>query len=120
MTGERLDSYTQGLLDRVVVMSKEIGNLQQAYIIANERLNRLTALSIENSKELIEEASRVEDFARLAVEATLLTEQSAIFTNNLELIEGAKKSSNAAQMVHELAVDLRTNKLGKLRDIEKY
>lgn len=119
MTKERLDSYTQSLLDRVVAMSKEIANLQQAYIIVSGRLNRLTAISAENSKELIEEASRVEDFARLAVEATLITEQSAILTNNLELIGAAKKSSVAAKMVHQLAVELRTKKLDKLKNIDK-
>lgn len=66
----------------------------------------------------MEEAAKVEEFAKLAVEATKLTEQSALLTNNQELIDAAKKSSTAALSVHELAMDLRLNKLQNLKEIK--
>ncbi|MBU3613238.1 hypothetical protein [Polynucleobacter sp. MG-27-Goln-C1] len=115
MFDNHLDSYTQSLLDRVVSLTKEIDNLHAAYLIVNNRLNHLASLTEQSSKELIEEAVKVEDFARLAVEATKLTEKSALITNNEDLIRAAKKSSLAASNVHRLAVELRTVKLAKLK-----
>lgn len=111
MSSESIDQYTQSLLDRVLAMTREIDNLRQAYIIVNNRLSNLSSLTEHNYHELIEEAKRVEDFARLAVEATKLTEQSALVTNNAELIAAAKKSAIAASTVHELALELRSSKL---------
>lgn len=115
MSDNHFDSYTQSLLDRVISLTKEIDNLRAAYVTANNRLTHLALLTEQSSKELIEEASKVEDFARLAVEATKLTEKSALITNNNELIRAAKKSSLAAINVHRLAVELRTVKLAKLK-----
>lgn len=114
MTPDEIKIYTQSLLDKIVVMTKEIDNLRAAYITVDSRLNKLSLLTEINIKELVEEASKVEDFAKLAVEASKLTEESALITNNLELIQAAKKSSSAACAVHQLAVDLRVNKLSKL------
>lgn len=107
-------SYEQSLLDRIVSLTHETTNLKTAYLIVNERLNKLTSLAIRTSKELIEETAKVEDFARLAVVATKLTEQSARITNNKELITAAEKSTIAASRVHQLAIELRTIKLKKL------
>ncbi|MDH6303321.1 hypothetical protein M2128_002268 [Polynucleobacter sphagniphilus] len=110
-----MDAYAQSLLDKIVSMGREIGNLREAYMIVNQRLNHLTNATEETVKELLEEAARVEDFAKLAVEATKLTEQSAILTNDSNLMNAAKKSTAAAQTVHQLAVDLRANKLPNLK-----
>jgi len=98
-------------------MGREIDNLRTAYIIVDKRLNKLTSLSAKNAEELIAEAARVEDFARLAVEATKITEESARITNNSALIEAAEKSSAAAVLVHKLATDLRANKLNKIKGL---
>lgn len=114
MTNPSSDSYEQNLLDRVIALTQENENLRAAYLIVNERLGHLAAIAARTSRELIKEAARVEDFARQAVEATKLTEQSALITNNKELIAAAKKSSTAASKVHHLAVELRTVKLAKL------
>ena len=114
MTNQEIDPYAQSLIDRVTSLSREIDHLRNAYIVVNDRLNNLTQINEQNSKELIEEAARVEDFARLAVEATLLTEKSALITNNSNLITAAQKSSKAAKAVYELAVELRFNKISKL------
>ena len=115
MTTDEKDDYVQGLLDRIVAMAQEIENLRVAYTIVNKRLNSLASATEETAKELFAEAARVEDFAKLAVEATKLTEQSAILTNDQNLIDAAKRSKLAAQTVHQLAVDLRSNKLSKLK-----
>lgn len=111
MQENSIDHYTQSLLDRVLVMTREIDNLRKAYLIVNERLTNLSNLTEHNYQELIEEAKKVEDFARLAVEATKITEQSALVTKNPELIAAARKSTIAANTVHELALELRESKL---------
>ena len=113
-----MDNYSQELLDRVVSMTREIDNLRSAYVVVNERLNNLARLTAKSANEILEEGAKVEEFAKLAVEATKLTEQSALLTNNQELIDAAKKSSTAALSVHELAMDLRLNKLQNLKEIK--
>lgn len=113
-----MDNYSQELLDRVVSMTREIDNLRSAYVIVSDRLNSLSLLTAKSASEILEEAAKVEEFAKLAVEATKLTEQSALLTNNQELIDAAKKSSTAAVSVHELAMDLRLNKLQNLKEIK--
>ncbi|AGG33200.1 hypothetical protein D521_0631 [beta proteobacterium CB] len=113
-----MDNYSQELLDRVVSMTREIDNLRSAYVIVSDRLNSLSLLTAKSASEILEEAAKVEEFAKLAVEATKLTEQSALLTNNQELIDAAKKSSTAALSVHELAMDLRLNKLQNLKEIK--
>ena len=113
-----MDNYSQELLDRVVSMTREIDNLRSAYVIVSDRLNSLSLLTAKSASEMLEEAAKVEEFAKLAVEATKLTEQSALLTNNQELIDAAKKSSTAALSVHELAMDLRLNKLQNLKEIK--
>ena len=109
------EPYTQSLLDRIISLTAETNNLRSAYVVVISRLNKLSSLAEQRSRELFEEATKVEDFARLAVEATKLTEKSALITNNTEVIEAAKNSSEAAREVHELAVELRTVKLAKLK-----
>jgi hypothetical protein len=99
-------------------MTREIDNLRSAYVIVSDRLNSLSLLTAKSASEILEEAAKVEEFAKLAVEATKLTEQSALLTNNQELIDAAKKSSTAALSVHELAMDLRLNKLQNLKEIK--
>lgn len=106
--------HEQSLMDRIGSLTREINNLRDAYIIANNRLNKLLSLAAKTSQQLSEEAGRVEDFALLAVEATKLTEQSALLTNNIGLIAAAKKSTFAATTVHSIAIELRTIKLVKL------
>ncbi|MFZ3040004.1 MAG: hypothetical protein WA115_09470 [Polynucleobacter sp.] len=113
-----MDNYSQELLDRVVSMTREIDNLRSAYVIVSNRLNNLSLLTAKSANEILEEAAKVEEFAKLAVEATKLTEQSALLTNNPGLIDAAKKSSTAALSVHALAVDLRLNKLKNLKGIQ--
>ncbi len=115
MAEKEIDSYTQNLLDRIVSMTREIDNLRTAYVVVNERLNNLTTLTEYNVKEILEEAARVEDFAKLAVEASELTEESAMITKNNKLIDAAKKSTLAACAVHHLAIDLRSTKLANIR-----
>jgi hypothetical protein len=34
-----MDAYAQSLLDKIVSMGREIGNLREAYMIVNQRLN---------------------------------------------------------------------------------
>lgn len=114
MTANQLDAYTQGLLDRVIAMTKEIDNLRAAYIAVDNRLNKLTFVTEKNAKELINEASKVEGFAKLALDATKLTEQSSKLTKNIQLIEAAKISRMAAESIYQLAVEIRTLKLPKL------
>lgn len=113
-----MDNYSQELLDRVVSMTREIDNLRSAYVIVSNRLNNLSLLTAKSANEILEEAAKVEEFAKLAVEATKLTEQSALLTNNPGLIDAAKNSSTAALSVHALAVDLRLNKLKNLKGIQ--
>ncbi|QWE17241.1 hypothetical protein [Polynucleobacter sp. AP-Nino-20-G2] len=115
MAEKEIDPYTQSLLGRIVSMTQEIDNLRAAYMIVNERLNNLTALTEYNVKEILEEAARVEDFAKLAVDASKLTEESAIVTKNNLLIDAAKKSTLAACTVHHLAIELRATKLANIK-----
>ena len=115
MTEKSMDPYAQGLLDRVVTMTREINNLREAYLVVNERLNHLTIFTEQHLKDIIEEATRVEDFAKLAVEASKLTEESALITNNQSLIDAAKKSTLAACAVHQLAIELRSDKLPNIQ-----
>jgi hypothetical protein len=115
MTAKELDSYAQGLLDRVVTMTGEINNLRTAYLVINERLNNLTISTGQYLKDILEEVARVEDFAKLAVEASKLTEESALITNNQPLVESAKKSTRAAYAVHQLAIELREEKLANIQ-----
>lgn len=114
MSRRSATNYEQSLLDRVTSLTSETNNLRDAYLIVNKRLNKLLFLAAASSKQLIEEASRVEDFSRLAVEAARMTEQSALITKNDGLIDAAKKSTVAATAVHTLAIELRTIKLAKL------
>lgn len=114
MTEKDSAIHEQSLLDRIGSLTREINNLRDAYTIANNRLNKLLYLAAKTSKQLLEEASRVEDFALLAVEATKLTEQSALLTKDSGLIAAAKKSTFAATTVHSIAIELRTIKLAKL------
>lgn len=114
MTEKDSAIHEQSLMDRIGSLTREINNLRDAYIIANNRLNKLLSLAAKTSQQLSEEAGRVEDFALLAVEATKLTEQSALLTNNIGLIAAAKKSTFAATTVHSIAIELRTIKLVKL------
>lgn len=114
MPANELDTYTQGLLDKIVAMAKEIDHLRAAYIAVNNRLNKLTFATEINTKELINEASQVEDFAKLAVDATKLTEQSSEITKNIQLIEAARISRMTAESIYQLAVEIRTRKLPKL------
>ncbi len=115
MPNNTLDSYSQSLLDRVVSLTKEINNLREAYIIVNDRLNHVSLRTEVGSKKLIEDVAKVEDYARLAVEAARLTEKSALLTKNPEIILAAQNSATAAGQVHELLIELRTEKLAKLK-----
>ncbi|MES2586856.1 MAG: hypothetical protein V4536_08035 [Pseudomonadota bacterium] len=115
MTAKEMDAYTQGLLDRIVTMTGEINNLRAAYLVVNERLNHLTVFTEDRLKDIVEEAARVEDFAKLAVEASKLTEESAMITNDQALIESAKNSTLAAYAVHQLAIELRATKLANIQ-----
>lgn len=114
-----MDDYAQSLLERIASMTQEIDNLRTAYIKVNERLSKLSLHAELTIKELMEEATRVKEFAELGVEATKLTEESALITNNTNLIEAARKSSLAAQAVHQLTIDLIDVKLPNLHPIKE-
>lgn len=114
MSDNQSSSYEQLLLNRVISLTREADNLKTAYLIVNTRLNKLTSLTTQTSKMLMDEAAKVEDFARLALEATKLTEKSALITNNKGLIDAATKSTIAAAKVHCHAVALRTIKMANL------
>lgn len=113
-----MDEYTQELLNKTISMTREIDNLRSAYVVVSNRLNNLSLLTEKSANEILEEAAKVEEFAKLAVAATKLTEESALLTNNSELIDAAKKSSTAASYVHELAINLRLHKLQGLKEIK--
>lgn len=119
MNKNEMDDYAQSLLERIASMTQEIDNLRTAYIKVNERLSKLSLHAELTIKELMEEATRVKEFAELGVEATKLTEESALITNNTNLIEAARKSSLAAQAVHQLTIDLIDVKLPNLHPIKE-
>lgn len=119
MNKNEMDDYAQSLLERIASMTQEIDNLRTAYIKVNERLSKLSLHAELTIKELMEEATRVKEFAELGVEATKLTEESVLITNNTNLIEAARKSSLAAQAVHQLTIDLIDVKLPNLHPIKE-
>lgn len=90
MTDNEKDNYVQDLLNKIATMAMEIANLSAAYTIADKRLNTLSFAAKKTVKELLVEAARMEDASRLAVEASKSTEQSALLTNDSELIVAAK------------------------------
>ena len=41
----KIDAYTQYLLNRVVALRHEVDNLNRAYVIVNERFNKLSSFA---------------------------------------------------------------------------
>ena len=103
MSEDKLSAYTQGLLDTVVSLHKEVDNLRTAYSIVHDRIDALVVLAATNSKEAIAEAVDIEELARLAVVAADVAHKAAVVLIEAGAIETTQKSLVATQETKKAA-----------------
>jgi hypothetical protein len=56
MADDKVSDYAQGLLDTVVVLRKEIHNLEIGYDIIHKRLEKMVVLSDRTTSNAVKEA----------------------------------------------------------------
>ena len=103
MAEEQMSAYTQGLLDTVVSLHKEVDNLRTAYGIVHSRIDALIALAGTNSKDALKEAVDIEELARLAVVAADVAHKAAVVLIEAGAIEKTQNSLTATQETYDAA-----------------
>lgn len=103
MADELKNSYTQGLLDTIMALSKEVANLRTAYDIIHKRIEAMTALSDKSTGDTVKEAIDIEELARLAVVSADTAHKAALILLAAGAIEKTKHTLTATQNTYDSA-----------------
>lgn len=103
MMVKKISAYTQGLLDTVLVLRKEIDNLRIAYDIIHKRIEVITTLSDKTTGDAVREAIDIEELARLAVVAADTAHKAALILLATGAIEKTQSTLTATQNTYDSA-----------------
>jgi len=97
MDYSKLDDYTQGLLDRVVSLSKTVQNLGEGYQIVRERIDTIANLADKTTADAVRESICAEELARLSFLASQLAETGAVLLGDQHLVDLTHSATQAAE-----------------------
>lgn len=97
MADDKISEYSQGLLNTIVSLRKEIDNLRTAYDIIHKRIDAMSALSDKTTADAVTEAIDIEELARLAVIAADIAHKGAIVLTESGAIEKTKNTLVATE-----------------------
>ena len=103
MADDKTISYTQGLMDTIVALSKEIANLRQAYDIIHQRIQTMSALADKTAGDAVKEAIDIEELARLSVVAADVAHKAAVVLLETGAIERTQSTLTATQNTYDTA-----------------
>jgi hypothetical protein len=87
MSEEKFSEYTQGLLNTVVSLRKEIENLKEAYSIIHKRIDVMATLADKTTADAVKEAIDIEELARLSVVAADIAHKAAVVLLKTDAID---------------------------------
>jgi hypothetical protein len=97
-------SYTQGLMDTIMALSKEVANLRNAYDIIHQRIQAMSTLADKTTGDAVTETIDAEELARLTLASAEVAYRAALVLGNGSLIEATQATLLAAGNAHKLAV----------------
>jgi hypothetical protein len=109
-------SYTQGLMDTIMALSKEVANLRTAYDIIHQRIQTMSALADKTTGDALKEAVDIEELARLAVVAADVAHKAAVVLIETGAIEKTQNTLTATQKTfdsaHASTIDSKARETG--------
>jgi hypothetical protein len=103
MAEEKFSEYTQGLLDTVISLRKEVANLREAYSIIHNRIDVMATLADKTTGNAVKEAIDLEELARLAVVAADVAHKAAVLLLKTDGIDKTQKTLSASQDTYDSA-----------------
>jgi hypothetical protein len=103
MADTKTNTYTQGLMDTISALSKEVANLRTAYDIIHQRIQTMSALADRTTGDAVKEAIDIEELARLAVVAADVAHKAAVVLIETGAIEKAQSTLTATENAYESA-----------------
>jgi hypothetical protein len=97
-------SYTQGLMDTIMALSKEVSNLRMAYDIIHQRIQVMSTLADKTTADAVKETLDAEELARLSLVAADVANKAALVFGNGALIDATQASVLTAEKAYKLAV----------------
>jgi hypothetical protein len=97
-------SYTQGLMDTIMALSKEVANLRTAYDIIHQRIQAMSTLADKTTGDAVTETIDAEELARLTLVSADVAYKAALVLGNGILIDATQATLLAAGNAHKLAV----------------
>ena len=97
-------SYTQGLMDTIMALSKEVANLRTAYDIIHQRIQAMSTLADKTTGDAVIETIDAEELARLTLVSADVAYKAALVLGNDILIDATQATLLAAGNAHKLAV----------------
>ena len=101
MSNSQIDDYTQGLLDRVISLSKTVDNLGIAYQIVRNKIEAMAKLADKTTSDAVKESICAEELARLSFISSQLAEEGASLLGDAHLTQLAHDATQAAKDVYE-------------------
>ena len=96
----KIDAYAQHLLDGVVSLRHEVDNLSHAYVIVNERFNKLSSHTHLATIASLKEAINAEELARLCLVSCKIAHNAALVLDDPVLIEVTSNSVSKAETAY--------------------
>lgn len=103
MADEMANSYTQGLMDTIMALSKEVANLRTAYDIIHRRIETMSTLSDKTTEDAVKEAIDIEELARLAVVSADAAHKAALILLTAGAIEKTQHTLEATHNTYDSA-----------------
>jgi len=103
MADTKTNTYTQGLMDTISALSKEVANLRTAYDIIHQRIQTMSALADRTTGDAVKQAINIEELARLAVVAADVAHKAAVVLIETGAIEKAQSTLTATENTYESA-----------------
>lgn len=104
MTDNTANTYTQGLMDTILILRKEIANLRTAYEIIHQRIETMSMLVDKTTGDAVKETVIVEELARLSLVAANIANKAALVLGDGTLIDATQASVLTAEKAHKVAV----------------
>jgi len=101
MADTKTNTYTQGLMDTISALSKEVANLRTTYDIIHQRIQTMSALADRTTGDAVKEAIDIEELARLAVVAADVAHKAAVVLIETGAIEKAQSTLTATENAYE-------------------
>lgn len=103
MVDEITNSYTQGLMDTLMALSKEVANSRIAYDMIHRQIEALNAQLDKANGDAVKEAIDVEELAKLAVVSAEAAHKAALILLSAAAIKKTQDSLGATQKTYESA-----------------